>query len=849
MAWWRERLRRAAAGPWVPAAACALCGWALAADLFAREASSVLLAGLSLGLLVLAVTRATGLPGEAAPPGRRAVSAAAFGVLLLSLLPYRAFVLAGGPGAAVALALLAAALWLLAAGREGVGGVVLGPAVALRPELVLVAVWLLACRRFRAATALAGSAVATCAVLLLATGLGPWKAFWAAQAAGFPGGGGVGSGPAALDNLSLWACGARLWPGPAVGPVVIAVVLVVLLAVVVRAAHRASPEQTRALLLPFLALAVLAMPVARRPMVWLLLPGALLALHHAWTTLPAGRRERFVVVLSAVLLLAGFDLLPRYASVFAPPWAAGALFSLNSYALLAVLGLGLQLARAEPAASEARAPASPGATALELARAALPALALGFVLLWAAVAVLRVLYPFELEWMEGTTVEHVVRVLQGRALYVEPSLEFVPYVYTPLYVWLGALVSWPFGAGFAPLRLLSAACAAGCMLLLGRTAQRETGRASWGLVAAGLFAATYRVSGTWFDLARVDSLFLLLVLATFYVLRFHRSTRGLVLAGLLGGLAFLAKQTALLALAPLVVHEAWRGLRRSLWLVVPLVGLVGLSTVALDAAHDGWYAYYVFDLPARHPLVPRMWVEFWRSDLLGPLALAGALGLVWFVFAATDESRERFWFHLASAAGLLAVSWSGRLHDGGHPNVLMPACAAVALCGALGAHRLLESARRDPASRRAPWLGLAVLAVCAAQLAVLDYPLARQVPTPTDERAGRALVERIRGFAGEVWMPSHGFWTTLAGKPPFVHRMAADDIVRSGDRARSVRLEKEIRAALAARRFAAVIVSDSYFRLELERTYRLVGPAVAGDGVLVPRAGEPFRPGELFVPR
>lgn len=379
--------------------------------------------------------------------------------------------------------------------------------------------------------------------------------------------------------------------------------------------------------------------------------------------------------------------------------------------------------------------------------------------------------------------------------------------------------------------------------------QRETGSASWGLVAAGLFAATYRVCGPWFDLARVDALFLLLVLSSLYLLRFHRSARGMVLAGLLGGLAFLAKQTALLALAPAAAHQALRGPRRSLWFVGSLAAVVGLSTAALDAAHRGWYAYYVFDLPSRHPLVPKMWVEFWRGDLLGPLAIAASIGLEWFFFAATDASRERFWFHAAAAARLLGASWSGRLHEGGDPNVLMPACAAVALCFGLGLHRLLEPALRDPPAPRARWLGVGLLAVCAAQFAVLDYPLARQVASPADERAGRALVERIRDIEGDVWMPSHGFWTRLAGKPSFVHRMAADDVVRSGDRARSGPLEDEIRAALAARRFAAVIVSDKYFRLELERNYRLVGPAVAGEGVLLPRAGEPFGPGEIFVPR
>jgi len=37
------------------------------------------------------------------------------------------------------------------------------------------------------------------------------------------------------------------------------------------------------------------------------------------------------------------------------------------------------------------------------------------------VALLRVGYPFELEWMEGTIADHVRRILDGQPLYVPPQ--------------------------------------------------------------------------------------------------------------------------------------------------------------------------------------------------------------------------------------------------------------------------------------------------------------------------------------------------------------------------------------------------------------------------------------------
>ncbi len=76
---------------------------------------------------------------------------------------------------------------------------------------------------------------------------------------------------------------------------------------------------------------------------------------------------------------------------------------------------------------------------------------------------------------------------------------------------------------------------------------RETGDRIAGLVAAGLFAATYRISGAWFDTGRVDSLFLALTLLAFAWGRTARGVRGGIALGMLAFLAFFTKQTALLA--------------------------------------------------------------------------------------------------------------------------------------------------------------------------------------------------------------------------------------------------------------------------------------------------------------
>ena len=43
----------------------------------------------------------------------------------------------------------------------------------------------------------------------------------------------------------------------------------------------------------------------------------------------------------------------------------------------------------------------------------------------------RLPHLFEIEWMEGSMVDHVRRVIDGQPLYVAPSLDFVPFIYPP----------------------------------------------------------------------------------------------------------------------------------------------------------------------------------------------------------------------------------------------------------------------------------------------------------------------------------------------------------------------------------------------------------------------------------
>ena len=131
-----------------------------------------------------------------------------------------------------------------------------------------------------------------------------------------------------------------------------------------------------------------------------------------------------------------------------------------------------------------------GATALVFRIASL-ALGVWFIVGYLAVARFRIPYPFELEWLEAASLEHVRRVRFGEPLYVPPSVDFIPLIYTPLFYWISAALSWITGIGLHTLRLVSFLSSLGVLFVIFRLVSKETASFSCALLAASLFAASF----------------------------------------------------------------------------------------------------------------------------------------------------------------------------------------------------------------------------------------------------------------------------------------------------------------------------------------------------------------------
>jgi len=454
------------------------------------------------------------------------------------------------------------------------------------------------------------------------------------------------------------------------------------------------------------------------------------------------------------------------------------------------------------------------------------------------VALNRLDYPFALEPLEGNSLVEVHRILAGQPLYPAPTAGYVPDGYPPLYFFLSAAVARVLGASYLSLRLVSLVSSLACFALLARLVQRETGSIAAGTGAAGVFAATYFAAGNWFDVGRVDSLFLALSIGSLYAARHMRGTRGAIAVGALLAAAALTKQTGLAEVVA-VTAALLTGPRRRLACVAALteVAVLGVSTLALRLTSGGWYTYYVLKQMSEHSLTYSNFGWFWTA-LLTATGLAACAALI----GARRVPREL----LAGCAALAVEGYATLVHSGGAINDMLPAYLAMALLAGLalggGSARWVTTVS-----------GVLVLAQSVFLLAS-SHP-SHAIPTSADRAAGERLVAGMRAFGGDVAVAGDPSLSFLAGTAPAAVPGAAYDVVRATDRAGIASYRHSAYQAVKTRQFSAIIASGPgqplYNPPDLIQDYQeCLQPLPAGPAtLLVPVAGSSARPAVVWIPR
>ena len=351
-----------------------------------------------------------------------------------------------------------------------------------------------------------------------------------------------------------------------------------------------------------------------------------------------------------------------------------------------------------------------------LALGALAALAAGLVAVVGhfSLFLARATFALDLEWMEGGLLAHAARYAAGQNIYVPPSVEFIPYLYTPLYPALLALLSKIVPLGYLLGRAVSIVSFAAALALLLVAALRaaapaaavpsptsSTGRwPSWlpparaaglvvGLGAAGVVAASFGATAGFYDLVRADSLLLALVGAAVLVALGGQGYRSAVAAGVLIALAFFTKQTASLVGVSLGVGLLVAHWRRGLVYGLAAALVLGVGLLALHLTSDGWFWTYVFKLHQSHEFYPRRaYVEtpLHLFKMAGPLYLAWLMGGI--ALYRAGGLRRTDAVHAAVALGGFVSACVGFGTQWAADNAFIPAVYFPAFSAAVWAARL-----------------------------------------------------------------------------------------------------------------------------------------------------------------
>lgn len=430
----------------------------------------------------------------------------------------------------------------------------------------------------------------------------------------------------------------------------------------------------------------------------------------------------------------------------------------------------------------------------------------------------RLNFGYDLEWMEGATLLSGLRASQGLPFYTEPTVDYIPFIYPPVYAWLLGVLSRVFPLGYALGRSISVAgtlLAAGALVVGARRAG-----ARWALAVgcAALFLGTYEDAGTFFDLVRIDGLSIGLLSWAWVVAagerRWHAITGGLLLAA-----AFTTKHHAAIFGFPMA-WALWRrhGVRHAAQFAAAAIAPALLFTLGLQLATGGLFLTYLLEVPSSHGMVTDRllpWVQIRFSPTFSfksggaMMECVQAAPLLWLLALAAPawmrSAAGRYWLGLSGVA-LVTVSLM-RGHTGGFVNVLIP---MLWLQAAWPAWVLAGGAGR-------PWLPHVVTALVAAQLWQGRADLTRYTPTPADQAAGDQLIAQLRTLPEPLLIPHAPWYAVLAGKAPSFSLICLWDINHDGGP--FLDGVARVRAAMRAHHWATVVLPDDKLGYDLKAGY------------------------------
>jgi len=424
-------------------------------------------------------------------------------------------------------------------------------------------------------------------------------------------------------------------------------------------------------------------------------------------------------------------------------------------------------------------------------------LSTSFILCYLYVISKRLLYPFELEWLEGYFLAGIIQIVNNQSIYSPPSTEFIPLLYPPLYYLLIGGLAKILGVSFWTARLVSVLSSFLSGFIIYQFVGRETKSSFCAFFTLGLFFASYQITGSWFDVARVDSLFMALSLSGIYVLRYYtKSYTGIFFAAIFLSLAFFTKQAAIFFIIGCAVYLWFTQREKCLIFTLMSTLFIFGGILLLNYLTEGWYWFHAFKVPLRHYsyrnqeyhlLLAEMYkqytslaqrdygsikklIDFFKKDLLGNIPFSLFFIFGWLLYEMKSFGRQHtsfFWTLILIAAFIASISM--RCKFGGYINTLIPAISVSLIFFGIAAGHILKEKNQS-------FLRFLLYFSILLQFIMMSYSPIKQIPTADDYQAGKSLIDVVSSFEGDVYMPFHSYYSIMAGKKMYAHKMPIEDI-------------------------------------------------------------------------
>ena len=502
-------------------------------------------------------------------------------------------------------------------------------------------------------------------------------------------------------------------------------------------------------------------------------------------------------------------------------------------------------------------------------------------------------------------IAHALRLREGLPIYAEPSLDFIPFFYTPAYP---QVLAWLDNCGipisFASARGLSIISSLGVLSLIYGVIWRECHSHPRAILGMGIFAALFRTCGAFYDLARPDSLMLLFVAAAITLGQQASSIGRVCCAAFMMSAAFFTKQTAAVFFPVIGLWLLWTHFKRGLLYISLTLILCSAGVWWLNLETHGWFWTYIFEGHQGHVFLwHNILLKYWRDllflapiTLLLPLlwlsrspfkALSILLALHWiaalvqriltldypphmyyrelfyesprwlivippvlimFLLGISRRGRQAeplsmslYWLWIFIAG----VGASGLNHSTqwAYSNCFMPLALSCSFALPLMLNDLLSSPRKSTHLIRIA-LGF--------QLFAWAYIPSAQIPQEDDYNAWRALNQRLAAFSAPLFFPGHPTYNALdrqlrGDASVHTHQMGIRDVAYRGG---VTGLKAHLSPQRGAHRWPAVILNDRVhlpflqdYYYEAERFF------TKSDNTLRAKTGFLTRPSSLWVPR